>query len=163
MRARAGSSPRVWGTLLIIEIPRQRERFIPTCVGNTTGLSTGRYPATVHPHVCGEHAHTSPRVSASYGSSPRVWGTPSRRWEKSRHRRFIPTCVGNTSSARLPIYRLTVHPHVCGEHLLLGLYPITLNGSSPRVWGTHAMPFTIAPQARFIPTCVGNTIRRLIV
>ena len=73
--------------------------------------------------------------------------------------------------------RLTVHPHVCGEHDDEGDHLISTSGSSPRVWGTYILPFFITgspavhphvcgehelcPKAtlvpsRFIPTCVGN-------
>ena len=35
MRLYAGSSPRVWGTLLAQPEPLVRRRFIPACVGNS--------------------------------------------------------------------------------------------------------------------------------
>ncbi len=95
-----GSSPRVWGTCRACSVVGDLQRFIPTCVGNippTSGVSGG---GTVHPHVCGEHTGRQPRSphavrfiltcvgnirgegggwSRYAGSSPRVWGTSSRR------------------------------------------------------------------------------------
>jgi len=71
----AGSSPRVWGTSAKEPLDNERDRFIPTCVGNIV-LSRVIVPAlSVHPHVCGEHFF--PIITSSWqdGSSPRVWGT----------------------------------------------------------------------------------------
>jgi len=72
------------------------------------------------------------------------------------HRRFIPTCVGNMLNLRIEEFHLSVHPHVCGEHVeggrecqritvhphVCGEHVIAedaaagMDGSSPRVWGT---------------------------
>ena len=72
---------------------------------------------------------------------------------------------------------LTVHPHVCGEHLFIRSSSASVNGSSPRVWGTFVVSViefvglpvhphvcgehsgstsALVPSSRFIPTCVGN-------
>ena len=73
--ARAGSSPRVWGTLLPSWYSPFVSRFIPTCVGNIPIVPV-RFPApSVHPHVCGEHGLTTFSACCLTGSSPRVWGT----------------------------------------------------------------------------------------
>ncbi len=73
-----GSSPRMWGTLSGHGTARNHRRFIPTHVGNTTGLGRGVAPFTVHPHACGEHEHMDGPAQARIGSSPRMWGTPRR-------------------------------------------------------------------------------------
>ena len=51
----AGSSPRVWGTLLQSALTLAGGRFIPTGVGNTRGSGLWRPSFAVHPHGCGEH------------------------------------------------------------------------------------------------------------
>jgi len=51
-----GSSPRVWGTLMMVTDEKGGRRFIPTCVGNIFPHSFHRLPQAVHPHVCGEHS-----------------------------------------------------------------------------------------------------------
>ena len=51
-----------------------------------------------------------------------------------------------------------VHPHVCGEHVVLRHRRNPLNGSSPRVWGTLSLPIIGGLTPRFIPTCVGNIV-----
>ncbi len=134
--------------------------------------------STVHPHVCGEHAGTTPLCSFAS--------------------RFIPTCVGNMGrkagtgaagsvhphvcgehSGESEKFRScsSVHPHVCGEHVGRKKLVAALLGSSPRVWGTCHTPdrqqrinavhphvcgehpptaHAVRSTARFIPTCVGN-------
>ena len=50
-----GSSPRLWGTPLILKEKRKTKRFIPTLVGNTYECDIMPGEKTVHPHACGEH------------------------------------------------------------------------------------------------------------
>ncbi|CAB1083945.1 hypothetical protein D1AOALGA4SA_11479 [Olavius algarvensis Delta 1 endosymbiont] len=50
------------------------------------------------------------------GSSPRLWGTPSKTGAVVRQKRFIPTPVGNTKKNRAQKPTQAVHPHACGEH-----------------------------------------------
>ena len=52
---------------------------------------------------------------------------------------------------------MSVHPHACGEHLYNSPSGTQATGSSPRLWGTLAGDAPDYPQARFIPTPVGNT------
>ena len=54
-RAMAGSSPRLWGTLLFDLLRGLHDRFIPTPVGNTGPRSCKVIDLSVHPHACGEH------------------------------------------------------------------------------------------------------------
>ncbi len=53
--ANSGSSPRLWGTLVPVRTEKQRERFIPTPVGNTLYETKIEEKDPVHPHACGEH------------------------------------------------------------------------------------------------------------
>ena len=48
-----GSSPRTWGTLVAGLLPKKRNRFIPTHVGNTFPRATAWAAMTVHPHARG--------------------------------------------------------------------------------------------------------------
>ena len=132
----AGSSPRVWGTLLLLLVLWFLVRFIPTGVGNTTkryGEISGK---TVHPHGCGEHSSTVQPLPVDNGSSPRVWGTLVLVWFPGFVLRFIPTGVGNTCGVPTPTDRKPVHPHGCGEHATVAGKAEKAAGSSPRVWGT---------------------------
>ena len=91
-----GSSPRVWGTLITCQGRLEQVRFIPTGVGNTSGIWCSRILRTVHPHGCGEHVCGADGSAPTDGSSPRVWGTPSPVPRLRLYGRFIPTGVGNT-------------------------------------------------------------------
>ena len=112
-------------------------RFIPTCVGNTTeGVA---------------------KAGEEFGSSPRAWGTRDDGIVLHDAGRFIPTCVGNTAGTPSPAQTWPVHPHVRGEHSSVPVSTPTAIGSSPRAWGTLRPGRRRVRQARFIPTCVGNT------
>ena len=152
-----GSSPRVWGTPDLPAHLAAVPRFIPTGVGNTAArVYLSRRPS-VHPHGCGEHASEPMEPISSSGSSPRVWGTPAALRVVILPPRFIPTGVGNTPASQTSPRTAAVHPHGCGEHCAAVLNTVRLNGSSPRVWGTHLHEVVHELQGRFIPTGVGNT------
>ena len=175
-----GSSPRAWGTrdppttgsTLYSVHPHVRGehfgvrghavtglRFIPTCVGNTTGSCAIRYTFS--------------------GSSPRAWGTHPHILGNGREPRFIPTCVGNTAGF-MPAARAAFgsSPRAWGTRRRGPPQRTSSTGSSPRAWGTRITraaalsPSPVHPHVRgehlagragvavvqrFIPTCVGNT------
>ena len=152
-----GSSPRMWGTLKHFTPTSDSSRFIPTHVGNTPGVLRARFRLPVHPHACGEHFLFTTSSSPVVGSSPRMWGTPYPGYPLRSAARFIPTHVGNTSSSGPSKGPTPVHPHACGEHPGDLIPERPFNGSSPRMWGTLHGPRGCRPDARFIPTHVGNT------
>ncbi len=100
----------------------------------------------------------SRRLWAVAGPSPRMWGTRTTHRECPRFApRSIPTYVGNTNHHNTGVYRIEVHPHVCGEHnygvstssSFLTVHPHVCgehasgpmraaysHGPSPRMWGT---------------------------
>ena len=72
----AGSSPRVWGTVLLLLADQPAvHRFIPARVGNSPQNSPRHRPRTVHPRACGEQGARGLGLGGDGGSSPRVWGT----------------------------------------------------------------------------------------
>ena len=131
-----GSSPRLWGTFfgIIFSIPMWR--FIPTPVGNMPLPEPPQRKLSVHPHACGEHPSPSTGSGMRYGSSPRLWGTYGPYLRDLSRGRFIPTPVGNISTASPIASKPTVHPHACGEHLGDRISENGEFGSSPRLWGT---------------------------
>ena len=130
-----GSSPRMWGTQTYISNLRIISRFIPTHVGNSRATRSHFRGISVHPHACGELRHITVVGAVIYGSSPRMWGTPSvnlaariyhgsspRMWGTLHHPapmrfafRFIPTHVGNSFHMTRLLRSISVHPHACGE------------------------------------------------
>ena len=112
-----GSSPRLWGTLLVFLILRQINRFIPTPVGNTELENVASSPLCgSSPRLWGTlkalsccpwngrfiptpvgNTHPSNKAGvAGFGSSPRLWGTLVQIEGDRLATRFIPTPVGNT-------------------------------------------------------------------
>ena len=114
-----GSSPRMWGTPFFLASLTATNRFIPTHVGNTFSASFFTFTLSVHPHACGEHDSISATVILSPGSSPRMWGTHKALAATMATLRFIPTHVGNTVCFTLSRSFTSVHPHACGEHLVI--------------------------------------------
>ncbi len=74
-RTYSGSSPRMWGTRMHVQLLSAIYRFIPTHVGNTLQAVTTCCPRPVHPHACGEHFFQASYSFSASGSSPRMWGT----------------------------------------------------------------------------------------
>ena len=153
----AGSSPRTWGTQPGTPSLPSSSRFIPTHVGNTSLRRKIGRDVSVHPHARGEHNDNVEAWIHCSGSSPRTWGTRGAALYMSYFCRFIPTHVGNTSSASDQSQTWPVHPHARGEHHPGATMPTTRLGSSPRTWGTPATDVTTDIIFRFIPTHVGNT------
>ena len=113
---RAGSSPRVRGTLRLSRSGAVPRRFIPACAGNTRAAFNSGYTESVHPRVCGEHRRRLTRSRNEYGSSPRVRGTHVLKHARAFQNRFIPACAGNTKDEARGFAQDAVHPRVCGEH-----------------------------------------------
>ena len=155
-RADRGSSPRLWGTLVKKSVLSPMLRFIPTAVGNAADAAPRLTAMTVHPHGCGERGYVIEDLRKTSGSSPRLWGTPSRFHPGIAPGRFIPTAVGNAIFGGSPNTRPTVHPHGCGERSMIEIISTNIPGSSPRLWGTP-LALRLGPcPIRFIPTAVGN-------
>ena len=110
----------------------------------------------VHPHACGEHAHSPGQNPWRRGSSPRLWGTCVLGKAVGYPCRFIPTPVGNIASGLNGPTKLPVHPHACGEHCDTETDIPPVDGSSPRLWGTSVSSASPSINLRFIPTPVGN-------
>ena len=152
-----GSSPRPWGTHLVVDLDFRTRRFIPTPVGNTSTRLFACSTWPVHPHARGEHVGAVPLCEAEIGSSPRPWGTPVQAQRNLVRARFIPTPVGNTRTGGWTRTRRSVHPHARGEHRTPRRRHAGLVGSSPRPWGTRCPRPSSPTWYRFIPTPVGNT------
>ena len=90
-----GSSPRTWGTLSAGLRRAAAVRFIPTHMGNATGVESNCSKDPVHPHAHGERKRIRTSATISRGSSPRTWGTPLRHLPRPLWSRFIPTHMGN--------------------------------------------------------------------
>ena len=126
-------------------------------MGNSVLFAALLWSMSVHPHVHGELIFGNKYPGLKSGSSPRAWGTRGAIILIQTRWRFIPTCMGNSSTPRSRYIENAVHPHVHGE--LNNFSPSNLIniGSSPRAWGTHLHMRVDILNDRFIPTCMGNS------
>ena len=132
-----GSSPPVRGTQHHEPVTLCYCRFIPACAGNTAGLPGLPARPSVHPRLCGEHTRHRSRVRTLTGSSPPVRGTHYSVGGEGTRYRFIPACAGNTGIRTGPTTGSSVHPRLCGEHLVMHSGGLNSTGSSPPVRGTR--------------------------
>ena len=148
-------------------------------MGNTPLGAGDRRKHAVHPHACGEYLANWKALASPYGSSPRVWGILPHPSRGMRPWRFIPTRVGNTCIHQVGFWRLSVHPHACGEYIetpghecrhprfiptRVGNTTSTANQAPfgavhPHACGEYPILYgKIESVSRFIPTRVGNTL-----
>src|SRR5690606_16476035 len=111
-------------------------RFIPTDVGNATGVAAWCSPTAVHPHRRGERTSPVNGERAVAGSSPPTWGTLKGRGTALLCLRFIPTDVGNAAGGQRSAWARAVHPHRRGERERQQYDHFPPDGSSPPTWGT---------------------------
>ena len=152
-----GSSPRMRGTPVGAVPAPLGNRFIPAYAGNTSPRARPCGPTTVHPRVCGEHVEMGMQALTATGSSPRMRGTRGRPVRGRVPQRFIPAYAGNTPAASRSTATGSVHPRVCGEHVLARDWCHLHYGSSPRMRGTRPARRALVPRPRFIPAYAGNT------
>ena len=158
--SRAGSSPRMRGTLASQQHIDGVRRIIPAYAGNAPRACSTCRPVPDHPRVCGERIDGGVRPVCGHGSSPRMRGTLDRQHRTRCTARIIPAYAGNAPRWPAAWPCRTDHPRVCGERdpefcSLCGLY-----GSSPRMRGTRAGPCTGSGRGRIIPAYAGNASLR---
>ncbi len=152
-----GSSPRVWGSPVILTVQKTTARFIPTRVGKSSPPFLQQHSASVHPHACGEVPLPEMKKASKDGSSPRVWGSRVDTPDIPKDMRFIPTRVGKSEAALGTTAIGAVHPHACGEVTGTTDAERIFIGSSPRVWGSPNKNAFRKLGERFIPTRVGKS------
>ena len=111
-----GSSPRMRGTPVFLESSYCPVGIIPAYAGNTTSTAVPLPLTRDHPRVCGEHPDFTARISACWGSSPRMRGTRLPAGAVRGGRGIIPAYAGNTMASIPGILCQPDHPRVCGEH-----------------------------------------------
>ena len=173
-----GSSPRAWGRFLRRVRHANRNRFIPTCVGqipaarrrssSTDGSSPhawGRFlpaaqtffPLRFIPTCVGQICRNDALMALYGGSSPHAWGRCRPRTETAPMSTVHPHVRGaDVCGSSQPPKAIAVHPHVRGADEL-NIWPRRCDhGSSPRAWGRFLAENDDMREQRFIPTCVGQ-------
>ena len=152
-----GSPPHAWGILDSVRHWWARQRFTPTCVGNTRTTNSSHLSPPVNPHMRGEYSIASMASARVRGSPPHAWGILLHAPAGEGVHRFTPTCVGNTYARRSRTASRPVHPHMRGEYDENGMFEIFTHGSPPHAWGIRLQRLQDSLLHRFTPTCVGNT------
>ena len=154
-----GSPPHAWGRLCDHIQSNLVHRFTPTCVGKTWRKRSSTHLVSVHPHMRGEDAPKQGPKQGPPGSPPHAWGRPGAGGSNNYSLRFTPTCVGKTTIEIDDQPPISVHPHMRGEDVSVGLCKTEVNGSPPHAWGRRNEGGQLAQPHRFTPTCVGKTAR----
>ncbi len=68
--------------------------------------------------------------------------------------RSTPTCVGTIGSVYTWTAEVPVHPHVCGDDVVVPLPDPRASGPPPRVWGRCTVVARSCRHRRSTPTCV---------
>ena len=113
-----GSSPRVWGQEDAVHSNTVQAGIIPTRVGTSSAVNREVNGHRDHPHACGDKKQKESSVAISLGSSPRVWGQVNVTSSKRTRSRIIPTRVGTSPVAPVPVMNSQDHPHACGDKSL---------------------------------------------
>ena len=152
-----GSSSHAWGPHLPASCGALLSRFILTCVGTTCWRRQRPIHQAVHPHMRGDHCIADNVPLHAVGSSSHAWGPLFVRAGQPIIWRFILTCVGTTAVPVRASRKLTVHPHMRGDHAALADGFGKCAGSSSHAWGPQRFCRPNVRMWRFILTCVGTT------
>ena len=136
-RNSVGSSPRVWGQVLLY----------------STNITKTHY----HPHACGDKYTVYHLSAPCVGSSPRVWGQGLTPHTLGSVVPIIPTRVGTSSISSSPSSSISDHPHACGDKAAVKLFKLVRDVSSPRVWGQGLSALGFRLFLGIIPTRVGTS------
>ena len=117
----------------------------PRMRGTPYGARAAFKSSVAHPHVCGEHFKAPLLVVPEVGSSPRMRGTLTKTGLRADGIGLIPTYAGNTRRIQERNYVSRAHPHVCGEHDKTLRNKRGVQGSSPRMRGTHLLTWGFIP------------------
>ena len=96
IEARAGSSPRMRGTLREGMGSNTYTGIIRAYAGNTVCRPIPHLSRGDHPRVCGEHIEYKVEGASSQGSSPRMRGTRRSCAGSGQYAGIIPAYAGNT-------------------------------------------------------------------
>ena len=154
--ATQGPSPRVRGSLVLLDVHDVRVGSIPACAGKPAwrGSSTAR--SGVHPRVCGEAIRAASIAAVSDGPSPRVRGSPGDHVDPDRAGGSIPACAGKPHAMAGPPSDAGVHPRVCGEAPFERHSTSSTRGPSPRVRGSRGAKSGRNLGRGSIPACAGK-------
>ena len=133
-----GSSPRMRGKLLPLDISSSCLRIIPAHAGQTVLPALQPLMSADHPRACGANTPVSVMVMAVSGSSPRMRGKRSVGRIRADRRRIIPAHAGQTCRPIWLRRKSPDHPRACGANRSRMSRPGWRSGSSPRMRGKQS-------------------------
>ena len=143
----------------IIDTVRSHGRIIPADAGSTLPrgrVATGRPD---HPRGCGEHSRDRTCWHCRAGSSPRMRGAHPQLSGLNTHPGIIPADAGSTRPCARSMRSRRDHPRGCGEHGESAVFPVSGQGSSPRMRGAHIDRDVLGGDGGIIPADAGSTMR----
>ncbi len=112
---RPGSSPRVWGQVVLVISDLPFTRIIPTRMGTSRDIVVKHLPDWDHPHAYGDKDMRRICITKSLGSSPRVWGQETSSNFNENPKRIIPTRMGTRATLYEEDGYTEDHPHAYGD------------------------------------------------
>ena len=138
---RMGSSPRVRGEVVFVELVGLVAGIIPAGAGRSLRAKAGMPANWDHPRGCGEKALIADLGRGVTGSSPRVRGEGEKGRLGEHLGGIIPAGAGRSHDGHGRVRRHGDHPRGCGEKASPRICGDPRVGSSPRVRG-EANPST---------------------
>ena len=111
-----GSSPRMRGARLGLQVRQAQKGIIPAYAGSTCAARVPYRYRRDHPRVCGEHLAIILDSRSNVGSSPRMRGARNANTFESVAMGIIPAYAGSTHLYSGMDTTKGDHPRVCGEH-----------------------------------------------
>ena len=153
-----GLSLCIQGTRRCLVNTVEKPRFIPMYIGNTATLRTTYFWSAVYPYVYREHCARINKLARHIGLSLCIQGTQLILKYKSRSKRFIPMCIGNTFANFLALELTSVYPYVYREHTGTPLSTYIYSGLSLCVQGTRQALFVRVFGQNGLSLCVQGTL-----
>ena len=132
-----GSSPRMRGSHDTYHIISCLHGIIPAHAGLTSYLAAHSMPCWDHPRACGAHDLANYGRLLCEGSSPRMRGSRRCHYYHRRAVGIIPAHAGLTPSYWKEVSAMWDHPRACGAHFRTREPAQFVQGSSPRMRGSH--------------------------
>ena len=104
-------------------------------MGSTVKSPLRAFYGQDHPHIHGEHSHTTSTNQEGEGSPPYTWGAQQKGPPVKVTLRITPIYMGSTGVRCCLASNRWDHPHIHGEHHGGMLYSPLLQGSPPYTWG----------------------------
>ena len=154
----SGSSPRMRGSRRAVLLVVMSTGIIPAHAGLTSMSRTHGEPTWDHPRACG--AHFSRRLNTGIlGSSPRMRGSLAVRALDAVNLGIIPAHAGLTNYHSESSVHHWDHPRACGAHEDGDGDCSYIEGSSPRMRGSHAIADERHGIHGIIPAHAGLTLK----